>query len=216
MAELFDTNLFTTVPNTSQEHKVHFQSPMRTILTLLVLCSTLFHSKAQIDSARIITFYKKIKYQVDTISLKETKLKLIIARPKSNNSVDESPVWLHSDATVPKDTYINSITSETGIYIPAEQPLKDFYLIVSCSEGYGNIVFIDKKGNLTSIPGYEFAIDKTTGIVYTKAPRDGEYIAGKFDSKTKKLETKPWTNTNGEPWGNNLNYYKIKTADWIK
>jgi hypothetical protein len=189
---------------------------MKCILTFLIFCFTLLHSKAQTDSIRILNYYKNSKYELDTLSLKNTKAKLIIARPILADTFTDNPVWLHFDTEVPRDNFINSITSETGIYIPTEQPLTDFYLVVSCSEGHGNIILIDKKGNLTTIPGYQFAIDKAKSAFYTKSPGDGEYIVSKFNPKTRKLETKSWTNIDGEPWDNELNYYKIKTTDWVK
>jgi hypothetical protein len=164
-----------------------------------------------VDAQMEIKDYQNKKFKLDTLKL-DNDVQLIIARHADKIQGEENLIWLLMNG---KTDFINSTTSETGVYVPNPQPLKGQTMIVSCSEYDGTIMIVEGN-NLFKIQGYIFGLNQSKQAMFTKCRYDGDYLASRFDLKTKKTITKQRNNSKGDPWESQVTYYEVKNTDWIK
>jgi len=87
-----------------------------------------------------------------------------------------------------------------GFQLPAEQPVKDYFIILKANEFSGTVYLISEEGIWYQVPGHFAQLDTKAQVLYTFNPQEcGECKIGKFVFETKKLTTKTW-NGEGDPW----------------
>lgn len=139
-----------------------------------------FKSWGQVN--KFLTYKKEIypsrKYitQSDTLQWGSLEVITTMIHPKKNTANQFAcRAWLYirkNRKTVSKKFYdIDPVGSCSGLYLPSQQPLKDYFIVSKFGDYDGETLLIDASGKLTTLQGGAFAVSK-----------DGRYLFANYSS----------------------------------
>jgi hypothetical protein len=164
-------------------------------------------------------------YPTDTFSSKhqafdwgKSRIVITILRHKF---LQEDQVWVQQtfNGNPFRSKYLGGIGNESGVAVPAEQPLPGYFLFYAAGEFTGTFYLISENGFWFQLPGGELFIDQARTRLYTQTPAEcGKCRVGTFDLKTEELITR-WSDGNTHPWpqfaGQTFALWWIKDEDWV-
>ncbi|MEQ9164866.1 MAG: hypothetical protein RLO12_01300, partial [Fulvivirga sp.] len=157
------------------------------------------------------TDYLNNTYQTDTVKYEIEEDTVFLIKAYKEEKQSNGLLWIQYTHSHPK--FLGYIESESGFYVPKNQPIKNCFLIVQAKEYNGIIHLIRKEGEWTEIPGYYYGISGS--ILYTKATGDGNLHVASYNYETGELFTKVYNNNDGEdPW-NIFDNYNYEDISWI-